>query len=419
MYLVWYDHGQSVLSDGFLVGDCICLLGIAMVTKASQFISGPDDFDTAALLWLYLAADGLVILQQLLATWNNRANPQVLPTLQLVALDALPGMALRLGFALRLNVAHNKEWDWAGWSALLDYGCPWLWIVLRGAAQRFCPAHWINRALLDGVPLPQDVAFLDARLARLFTIVISLLLSSSITADWSSLGQSCRAEVLIFPSLLVFSYLPFVTGFDREPGTTVSEHARRRAVATSLAYDHFSCLCAVMFIMLAGLLQRGAQQECSASVVTFGSRNRAQLLLFHAGVLLCSLLRAVMHRRPPERHPKLPRITRLGCRALAAVLPFLRLATGGNGYESDILTLMGCNLACFCVERYGRVAKEQPDGHGGKPDEGPVVFSENRLCDPRKRNNGEEDGACVVMSGGVSGDGGCEAGAAEEFVLSG
>eukprot|EP00656_Telonema_subtile_P016837 TRINITY_DN18921_c0_g1_i1.p1 TRINITY_DN18921_c0_g1~~TRINITY_DN18921_c0_g1_i1.p1 ORF type:complete len:390 (-),score=49.00 TRINITY_DN18921_c0_g1_i1:39-1208(-) len=367
----------------------MCVLGIAMITKASG--QSPSN-DASATLWLYVGADSLVAVQQLFATWNNRGNPQVLPTLQLEAYNALPGMILRLAYAFDVSSNNSTSWDWAMYSMLLDYGCPWLWLSLQRLSKKCCPSHWIRHVLCSGVPLSQDIAFLDARIARIFTIVISLLLSSSITSDWASLGSTCRAEVLIFPSMLVFSYLPFVTGFDREPLTTEKEHARRIAVKTSLAYDHFSCLTAVMFIMLAGLLQRAAQHACSAGTTTFGTKNRSQLLLFHASVLLCSLMRAAMHRVPPGREPKLNRSIRLGCRAVAAFSPFLNLVVGHNSYEADILMLMGCNLICFLIERYGRVDKE---ARPSVPDEG-VVWNQNRVCSTGKEDQDEMPQAIVV-----------------------
>jgi hypothetical protein len=56
--VVRYDNKQSILTDIFLVGDNICMLGITTVAADQSFGSDARNFDIHSIMTLYVIADG-------------------------------------------------------------------------------------------------------------------------------------------------------------------------------------------------------------------------------------------------------------------------------------------------------------------------------------------------------------------------
>ena len=55
-----YDNKQSILTDIFLVGDNICMLGITAVF-ADRSLTDTADFDIQSLLVFYVISDGTLL----------------------------------------------------------------------------------------------------------------------------------------------------------------------------------------------------------------------------------------------------------------------------------------------------------------------------------------------------------------------
>ena len=54
-----YDNKQSVLTDIFLVGDNVCMLGITTILADTSIRTDTTKFDILTLLTLYVVSDGL------------------------------------------------------------------------------------------------------------------------------------------------------------------------------------------------------------------------------------------------------------------------------------------------------------------------------------------------------------------------
>ena len=94
--------------------------------------------------------------------------------------------------------------------------CSWIVLVWRllmncvriGSWLLYGSKHVCN--CLEGRALPLSIPFMDARIARIMTIVVSLLLTSGILPNWHDMSSSCRIRATFIPSVLVFSYLPYM-----------------------------------------------------------------------------------------------------------------------------------------------------------------------------------------------------------------
>merc|ERR1712028_102686 len=64
IHLVWYDNKQSVLTDIFLVGDNICMLGITTILADASIGTETTKFNISMVLALYNVSDGLIWIQQ-------------------------------------------------------------------------------------------------------------------------------------------------------------------------------------------------------------------------------------------------------------------------------------------------------------------------------------------------------------------
>ena len=94
--------------------------------------------------------------------------------------------------------------------------CSWIVLVWRLLMSCACTGPWLWRGsthvckCLEGTPLPHSIPFMDARIARLMTIVVSLLLTSGILPNWHDMSSSCQIRAIFIPAVLVFSYLPYM-----------------------------------------------------------------------------------------------------------------------------------------------------------------------------------------------------------------
>ena len=56
-----YDNKQSVLTDIFLVGDNVCMLGITTIAADASIGTDTTKFDILTLLTLYVVSDGTAV----------------------------------------------------------------------------------------------------------------------------------------------------------------------------------------------------------------------------------------------------------------------------------------------------------------------------------------------------------------------
>ena len=101
----------------------------------------------------------------------------------------------------------GRDRNWMLYGGLLDIAAPWVYGVVHVKEWNKGPSEWLEG---NAQWLHVSIEFMDARIGRIMTIVVALILSSGVLPNWTDLSGACRARAMIMPAVLIFSYLPYM-----------------------------------------------------------------------------------------------------------------------------------------------------------------------------------------------------------------
>jgi len=296
LFLGWFDTGQNILDDTFLILDNICMLMV--MTIGSTHSAGGVVKDVLSLQVVFLMADVFLFINFARAFYINRANNAIYHTLWYCVAWFSPGFMYRMICLVVVQIYGDEspigEWDWI-WCCLVDVLAIFMNNVYKYVKYKLLeyPSHTDY--------LPQDILFLDARFNRLFTIAVALLMTSSARVSWDNMDWGCRIGGVFRSACWVFVLLPLFITFDREPGTLKEHHAMRRSSWTGHTHVFLVIILVGLVACLSGTIQAYSLKTCG------NQRQQQQYAKLSADSLLCwlsslilvgSVLRAYTHNRP-------------------------------------------------------------------------------------------------------------------------
>ena len=196
--------------------------------------------------------------------------------------------------------------------------------------------------------------------------------------------------------LLVFTYLPYLMLFNRDPGllpglqlvgiiwvtgTAYKHHAIHRSVPTSLlywqsslalptavvilggglTYVHITYMYLKVCWLMAGYLQRAFRDECGheSHDGLFSDDYRIALTMVHFLLICLSILRFWVHEVPEEPNCQWSRESRSIIRLVAASMPLILCNTILKTYYEIVIVILVTNGVCMLLERLGRVTLQE------------------------------------------------------------